>query len=88
MFAIVGDVSTQNPSYLKQQKVPYFGWAFDDTYCSTGTSKPDTSLYGFGYNGCLVPSDPKVVANSGAASYKYVSKETGKKNPTLLIFTD
>ena len=87
VFAIVGDVSTQNPSYLKQQKVPYFGWAFDDTYCSTGTSKPDTSVYGFGYNGCLVPSDPKVVANSGAGSYKYVSKETGKKHPTLLMFT-
>ncbi len=87
VFAIVGDVSSMNPPYLKQQHVPYFGWAFDDTYCSTGTAKPNTSAYGFGYNGCLVPSDPKLVADSGKASYEYASKTLGKKNPSLLLFT-
>src|SRR3954451_24012349 len=43
VFAIVGDTSANNPGdYLKQQHVPYYGWAFDGTYCSP---KPDTSLY-------------------------------------------
>ena len=54
VFALVGDVSQTNPGdYFKQQQVPYFGWAFDNTYCS---NKPSTMLYGFGYNGCLVPA--------------------------------
>ena len=35
VFALVGDVSQTNPGdYFKQQQVPYFGWAFDNTYCS------------------------------------------------------
>ena len=56
VFAIVGDTSQANPGdYFNQQHVPYFGWAFDNTYCS---NKSTTKLYGFGYNGCLVPSDP------------------------------
>ena len=42
VFAIVGDVSQFNPvEYFTQQHVPYFGWAFDNTYCST---KPTTTL--------------------------------------------
>ena len=35
VFAIVPDLSDTNAgAYLNQQHVPYFGWAFDDTYCS------------------------------------------------------
>jgi ABC-type branched-subunit amino acid transport system substrate-binding protein len=85
VFAIVGDVSANNGPYLKQQHVPYYGWAFDNTYCSDST-KPDTTIYGFGFNGCLVPSTPKVMPDNGVASYKYVSQKTGKKKPTLTIF--
>ena len=84
VFAIVGDVSIYNGTYFNQQKVPYFGWAFDSTYCSP---KIDKSLYGFGYNGCLVPQDPQVMPDSGAAAYKYVSDKTGKKHPSLLIIS-
>ena len=41
-FAIVGDVSANNPKdYFVQQKVPYFGGGWDATYCSP---KPSTSV--------------------------------------------
>jgi ABC-type branched-subunit amino acid transport system substrate-binding protein len=84
VFALVGDVSQTNPGdYFKQQQVPYFGWAFDNTYCS---HKPSTSLWGFGYNGCLVPNDPSVMGDNGFLSYKYVKEQTGKEHPTLAVF--
>ena len=60
VFAIVPNLSDTNPGeYLNQRHVPYFGWAFDDTYCSP---KPTTALYGYGFNGCLVPADPEADA--------------------------
>ena len=41
------------------------------------------SLYGFGFNGCLVPAKPKRMPGIGANQlYDIVSKKTGKKNPT------
>jgi branched-chain amino acid transport system substrate-binding protein len=86
VFAIVPDLSDTNAgAYLNQQHVPYFGWAFDDTYCSP---KPTTALYGFGFNGCLVPAKPKTMPAIGANQmYDIVTKNTGKKNPTLAIFS-
>ena len=86
MFAIVPDLSDTNAgAYLNQQHVPYFGWAFDDTYCSP---TPTTALYGFGFNGCLVPAKPKRMPGIGANQlYDIVTKKTGKKNPTLAIFS-
>ena len=85
VFAIVPDLSPFNPvEYLTQQHVPYLGWAFDDTYCSDTVS---TSLYGFGYNGCLVPKNPPRVPDAYAARYAYVSKQSGKKNPTIAMFS-
>jgi ABC-type branched-subunit amino acid transport system substrate-binding protein len=86
VFAIVGDVSQSNPGdFFNQQRVPYFGWAFDNTYCST---KPSTSLYGFGYNGCLVPAAPSVMGDNGFLAYKYISQKTGNKAPTLAMFSN
>lgn len=86
VFAIVGDTSQTNPGdYFKQQRVPYFGWAFDNTYCS---NKPSTSVWGFGYNGCLVPADPSVMGDNGFLSYKYVRQQTGHKHPTLAVFSN
>ena len=85
VFAIVGDTSRSNPGdYLKQQHVPYFGWAFDSTYCSP---KPDASIYGFGYNGCLVPSAPTWMPDTGRPAYAYVSQKMGKKHPTVVVFS-
>jgi branched-chain amino acid transport system substrate-binding protein len=84
VFAIVGDTSQSNPvDFFAQQHVPYFGWAFDGTYCSP---KPVTTLWGFGYDGCLVPSNPKVMPDSGAPLYAYAVKQTGKQHPTVAIF--
>ena len=86
VFALVGDTSANNPgAYLNQQHVPYFGWAFDNSYCS---NKQSTALYGFGYSGCLVPANPSVMGDNGFQSIKYVSQKTGHKNPTLAIFSN
>ena len=85
VFAIVGDTSANNPGdYFKQQHVPYFGWAFDNTYCS---DSGDESIYGFGYNGCLVPSNPKAMPDTYAQFYGYLSEKIGKKNPTVASFS-
>lgn len=88
IFAIVGDVSQSNPTYLAEQHVPYFGWAFDNTYCSP-TGEPSTDIWGFGYYGCLVDDNPRVLPNNGGAFYEVVSKSSGKTNPTeAIISTD
>jgi ABC-type branched-subunit amino acid transport system substrate-binding protein len=86
VFAIVPDLSDTNPGpFFKQQHVPYFGWAFDDTYCS---ATPSTAVWGFGFNGCLVPAHPKKMPGTGADQlYKYVNQKTGKKNPSVALFS-
>ncbi len=88
IFAIVGDVSQSNPSYLAEQHVPYFGWAFDNTYCSP-THAPSTDVWGFGYYGCLVDNAPTKLPDQGRAYLEVVSKASGKANPTeAIISTD
>ncbi|MFN8027780.1 MAG: ABC transporter substrate-binding protein [Acidimicrobiia bacterium] len=83
VFAITADTSQFNPGdYLNQQHVPYFGWGFDATYCS---NKPTSTLYGFGFTGCLLNPDPSVIANANQNQYDFVSKQTGKKNPTVFL---
>ena len=87
-FAIVGDTSQNNPgTYFKQQKVPYFGWAFDNTYCSNSSSS-STDVWGFGWNGCLIPDNPKIMPDAGAQLYTYVKQQTGKDHPTLAMFSN
>jgi ABC-type branched-subunit amino acid transport system substrate-binding protein len=86
VFAIVPDFSQYNPgAYLNSQHVPYFGWAFDATYCSP---KPTTKLYGFGFDGCLLPAKPTKVADSGAQVKQYVTEKTGKTKPTVALFSN
>jgi ABC-type branched-subunit amino acid transport system substrate-binding protein len=83
VFAIVPDLSAVNPGeYLNQEHVPYFGYGFDNTYCS---DKPSTKLYGFSYTGCTIASDPPYVADAWAGLYEYVSEKTGKKKPTTVM---
>jgi branched-chain amino acid transport system substrate-binding protein len=85
VFAIVGDVSANNPGdFFNQQHVPYFGYAFDNTYCSP---TPTTSLYGFGFSGCLVPTDPKVLPSAGTSVTNYIKKKSGKQRPTVALFS-
>ena len=83
VFAIVGDVSANNPGeYFAQQHVPYFGGGFDNTYCS---NKPSTKLWGFSDGGCIVAEDPSRVTDIYHAMYTSVSKLTGKKHPTFIV---
>lgn len=86
VFAIVPNLSQYTPGdYLTQQKVPWFGWGFDASYCSPS---PKETLYGFGYNGCLIPPDPKRMPDSGGQLYKYVSGQAGTDEPTLAMFSN
>jgi branched-chain amino acid transport system substrate-binding protein len=83
VFGIVGDEASTNPGeYFAQQHVPYFGWAFDTTYCS---SNPTTKLWGFGFYGCVVTNNPNYVNGWGSDVFKLASQETGKKHPTLAV---
>jgi ABC-type branched-subunit amino acid transport system substrate-binding protein len=85
VFAIVPDLSAENPGpYLAQQQVPYLGYGFDTSYCSP---TPSTSVWGFGYNGCLVPTNPPKMPDSFSNLYKYVSGKTGKQHPTMALFS-
>jgi hypothetical protein len=75
-----------NPGpFLAQQHVPYLGYGFDGTYCSP---KPSTKVWGFGFNGCSVPSNPSVLGDTYSGAYQYISKKTGKKNPTIVLFSN
>ena len=83
VFAIVGDVSANNPGqYFAQQHVPYFGGGFDNTYCS---NKPSTKLWGFSDGGCIVAANPSRVTDIYHAMYANVAKLTGKKHPTFIV---
>jgi ABC-type branched-subunit amino acid transport system substrate-binding protein len=86
VFAIVPDLSTVNPgTYLKEEKIPYVGWAIDGTYCSTS---PSTSIWGFGYSGCVVPSNPPIMPDNYGQLYAYVKGKTGLAHPTLAMFSN
>jgi ABC-type branched-subunit amino acid transport system substrate-binding protein len=86
IFAIVPNLSAVNPGpYLAQQHVPYVGFAFDNTYCST---EPDDSIWGFGFNGCLVPAEPPVMPDSYRNLYSYVSEKTGEDEPSIALFSN
>jgi ABC-type branched-subunit amino acid transport system substrate-binding protein len=84
VFAIVGDVSASNPGqYLTQQHVPWFGMAFDSSYCS---ATPSQDIWGFGISGCLIPPDPKVTPDSLGGLFGYVKQQSGASNPTFAVF--
>jgi ABC-type branched-subunit amino acid transport system substrate-binding protein len=81
-FAIVPAISFTVPvDFFEQQHVPYFGGGFDTSYCS---KKPSTKLWGFSVTGCSVAEDPSFVMTLPGV-YSYVSKESGKKRPTIAI---
>ena len=85
VFAIVGDVSRNNPAdYMAEQHLPYFGWGFDDSYCS---QTPNPDIWAFGYNGCLVPSDPTTMPDPTTRLIKYIREVTGKDAPTVALIS-
>jgi hypothetical protein len=84
VFAIIGDVSINNPgAYFAQQHVPYFGGGFDTTYCSF---KPSTSLWGYSIQGCVLPEHVSAVSDNYRSLYQFVSKQIGKQHPALARF--
>jgi branched-chain amino acid transport system substrate-binding protein len=86
IFAIVPDLSAVNPGqYLAQQKVPYVGYAFDGTYCS---STPSQNVWGFGFDGCLVPDAPVTLTDGFGQVFKYVTQKTGNSHPTMVLFSN
>jgi ABC-type branched-subunit amino acid transport system substrate-binding protein len=79
VFAIVPMVTATGPGdYMNQKKVPYFGWGFDKSYCGNG----DT-LYGFGYSGCVLPTDPAKVPDFSAGNVYKLLTSKGIKKPTI-----
>jgi ABC-type branched-subunit amino acid transport system substrate-binding protein len=85
VFAIVPDVSAVNPgSYLAAAKIIHVGGGYDSSYCSATKT---TSLWGFGVYGCQVSSDAPVAVDYFGLLHKYVSEKTGKRAPTLALFS-
>ena len=85
-FALVGDISSTNPGqYFAQQHVPYFGYAFDNTYCRTKATTSD--IWGFGMNGCLVPTETPVMPQRQDAFFAYAKQQLGKDKPSFVIFS-
>jgi ABC-type branched-subunit amino acid transport system substrate-binding protein len=86
VFAIVPALSPVNPgAYLTSQQVPWVGYGIDPTYCST---TPSTSIWGFGYNGCLVSANPPTMPDTYGSLYRYLSAKTGKANPSAVLFSN
>jgi ABC-type branched-subunit amino acid transport system substrate-binding protein len=87
VFAVVPEVSLVTPpaEFYAQQKVPVFGGGFTEPYCST---KPTTSLWLFGYEGCQVTPKPTVVRDTEANVLTYVQKATGKQHPTVAAIVE
>jgi branched-chain amino acid transport system substrate-binding protein len=70
-FAVVPVVSpTFAPTYLEQQKIPFFGWGINPAFCNNN--------YGFGMNGCVVPAAPKDLVMVAPATV--VAKALGDSN--------
>jgi ABC-type branched-subunit amino acid transport system substrate-binding protein len=85
VFAIVPDMSSVNAGpYLTGEKVPYVGFATDNTYCS---KTPTTELWGFGIVGCLTSADPPVMPDFYSGLYDIVKQTTGKASPSMVIFS-
>ena len=86
VFAIVPTLSQYVPGdYVTQQKVPVFGWGFSPAYCSP---KPTTKGWAFGWSGCQNNPEAPVAPDGGKAQYEYISKKTGKAQPTITLVSN
>jgi len=82
VVAIVPDVSIVPPTeYLAQQQIPSFGGGYSTSYCPTS---PKTS-WDFAIYGCLIPENPKQVANTNWVELKKALAAKGVKNPTVAL---
>jgi ABC-type branched-subunit amino acid transport system substrate-binding protein len=87
VVAIVPDVSIVPPTdYLTQSQIPSFGPGYSVSYCPTGAA---ATRWAFATYGCLIPENPKKVANTNWVQLKKELANKGVKNPTAaLIGTD
>jgi branched-chain amino acid transport system substrate-binding protein len=86
VFAIVPMMSPVTPgTFLTSQKMPYIGWGISADYCST---KPSTSLWGFGWSGCSVPPAAPYSPDRNAELYTYTKQLTGKSKPSMVMFSN
>ena len=69
---MVSPVLAAGGTYLVNNKVPFYGWGISPAFCNNDV--------GFGYTGCLVPSDPKDTVSTASAGL--VEKLLGIKDGT------
>jgi ABC-type branched-subunit amino acid transport system substrate-binding protein len=86
VFAIVGDISMYNPyDFMKQNKVPFFGWGYEPAYC---TPKASTDWWGFAFGGCSVNPEPTVAVDYAGKIYSYASSKLGNEHPTIAVLAN
>ncbi len=84
-FAVVPLVSAQlaqGGNYLVKNKVPFFGWGIAPSFCNND--------YGYGFTGCLVPTDPKDEVSTASAGLmdKLLGQKNGKGKSVAMISED
>jgi ABC-type branched-subunit amino acid transport system substrate-binding protein len=86
VFALVGATSRVTPGdYLVQNKVPFFGWGIEQSYCHPEIT---ANLWGFGFSGCQVNPEPSVAIDSARQLHNYASEKLGKKRPTIALIAN
>lgn len=82
VVAIVGDVSIVPPTdYLAESQIPSFGGGYSTAYCPANTK----TSWDFAIYGCLIPENPKQVANTNWIQLKKALAAKGVKNPTVAL---
>jgi branched-chain amino acid transport system substrate-binding protein len=84
-FAIVPMISpvlAQGGTYLVTNKIPFFGWGITPTFCN--------NQEGFGYTGCLVPTEKTDEVSTASAGLvdKQLGIPNGKGKTVALIAED
>jgi branched-chain amino acid transport system substrate-binding protein len=79
---LVSPVLATGGQYLVQNKIPFFGWAIAPSFCNND--------YGFGFSGCLVPSekDDEVSTASAGLMDKLLGQQDGTGKSVALISED
>ena len=79
---MVSPVLAQGGTYLVQNKVPFFGWGITPSFCNNDV--------GFGFSGCLVPTDKTDEVSTASAGLveKLLGIQDGTGKTVALISED
>jgi branched-chain amino acid transport system substrate-binding protein len=79
---LVSPVLSTGGQYLVQNKIPFFGWAIAPSFCNND--------YGFGFSGCLVPTDKADEVSTASAGLmdKLLGQKDGTGKTVALISED